>query len=341
MTEKKARIGINGFGRIGRLVLRAILNGNYPDLDVVAINSRVSDPKTVGHMFMYDSTYGPFEQEVTISEDSLKIKESSISLISHSYPNLIPWSNYGVDIVLECTGKFTDYKNANDHILNGAKKVIISAPGKQEDITIVMGVNETDYDPDKHHIISNASCTTNCLAPLVKVLDDSFGISEGMMTTIHAYTNDQQILDKSHQDLRRARAAANNIIPTSTGAAKSIGKVIPALNNKIHGMAFRVPIPTVSVIDFVASINSNTDANFINDAYKEASLTNMKDILDISMEPLVSTDYKQSPYSCVIDGLSTMTLGSNMIKVVGWYDNEWGYALRTADLAEYVYSQKI
>ena len=339
MTEKKARIGINGFGRIGRLVLRAILSGNYPNLDVVAINSRVSDPKTVGHMFMYDSTYGTFEQEVIILDDSLKIKESSISLISYSSPNLIPWSNYDIDIVLECTGKFTDYKNANAHISNGAKKVIISAPGKEEDITIVMGVNETAYNPDKHNIISNASCTTNCLAPLVKVLDDSFGISEGMMTTIHAYTNDQQVLDKSHKDLRRARAAANNIIPTSTGAAKSIGKVIPALNNKIHGMAFRVPTPTVSVIDFVASINSNVDANSINDAYKEASLTNMKDILDISMEPLVSTDYKQNPYSCVIDGLSTMTLESNMVKVVGWYDNEWGYALRTADLAEYIYSQ--
>ena len=339
MTEKKARIAINGFGRIGRLVLRAILSGNYPNLDVVAINSKVSDPKTVGHMFMYDSTYGTFEQEVTILDDSLKIKESSISLISYSSPNLIPWSNYDVDIVLECTGKFTDYKNANAHISNGAKKVIISAPGKEEDITIVMGVNETAYNPDKHNIISNASCTTNCLAPLVKVLDDSFGISEGMMTTIHAYTNDQQILDKSHKDLRRARSAANNIIPTSTGAAKSIGKVIPALNNKIQGMAFRVPTPTVSVIDFVASINSDVDADSINDAYKEASLTNMKDILDISMEPLVSTDYKQNSYSCVIDGLSTMTLGANMVKVVGWYDNEWGYALRTADLAEYIYSQ--
>ena len=340
MTEQKARIGINGFGRIGRLVLRAILSDQYPNLDVVVINSRSSDPEIVKHMFMYDSTYGVFNQKIDITDDGLKIDDSCLSLISYPTPDLIPWERYGVDIVLECTGKFTDHKNNNAHISNGAQKVIISAPGKQEDITIVMGVNENDYDPVKHNIISNASCTTNCLAPLVKVINDSFGISEGMMTTIHAYTNDQQILDKSHKDLRRARAAATNIIPTSTGAAKSIGKVIPSLEGKIHGMAFRVPTPTVSVTDFVANIQSNADSTDINNAYKEASISHMKNILDISMEPLVSSDYKQNPYSCVIDGLSTMSLGKNMIKVVGWYDNEWGYALRTADLAEYVYTQK-
>ena len=340
MTEAKARIGINGFGRIGRLALRAILSNSYPDLEIVAVNSRTSDPETIRHMFMYDSTYGVFNKKVSVSEDSLETENSSIALLAHSAPDLIPWENYGVDIVLECSGKFTDRESAESHISNGAKKVIISAPGKQEDITIVMGVNQSDYNPSAHHIISNASCTTNCLAPLVKVLNDSFGISEGMMTTIHSYTNDQQILDKTHKDLRRARAAASNIIPTSTGAAKSIGKIIPSLNGKINGMAFRVPTSTVSVIDFVSTINSKATSEDINNAYQEASIKSMKGILNISSEPLVSSDYKQNPYSCIIDGLSTMTLSRNMVKVVGWYDNEWGYALRTVDLARYIHSHK-
>ena len=337
MTDAKAKIGINGFGRIGRLVLRAILSEAYPNLEVVAINSRVSDPQTAMHMFKYDSTYGIFDKDISYSNDSVTIDESHISLISYSSPDLIPWKKYNVDIVLECTGKFTDYNNANKHISNGAKKVIISAPGKEEDVTIVMGVNEDSYNPDIHHVISNASCTTNCLAPLVKVLNDSFGIVEGIVSTIHSYTNDQQILDKSHKDLRRARSAGVNIIPTSTGAAKAIGKVIPSLNGKIHGMAFRVPTSTVSLIDFVATIKSNADSKSINAVYQEASTSNMKNILDVSMEPLVSTDYKQSPYSCIVDGLSTMSLENNMIKVIAWYDNEWAYALRTVDLADHIY----
>jgi glyceraldehyde 3-phosphate dehydrogenase len=337
MTDAKAKIGINGFGRIGRLVLRAILSETYPNLEVVAINSRVADPQTAMHMFKYDSTYGTFDKDISYSNDSVTIDESHISLISYSSPDLIPWKKYNVDIVLECTGKFTDYNNANKHISNGAKKVIISAPGKEEDVTIVMGVNEDSYNPDIHHVISNASCTTNCLAPLVKVLNDSFGIVEGIVSTIHSYTNDQQILDKSHKDLRRARSAGVNIIPTSTGAAKAIGKVIPSLNGKIHGMAFRVPTSTVSLIDFVATIKSNADSKSINAVYQEASTSNMKNILDVSMEPLVSTDYKQSPYSCIVDGLSTMSLENNMIKVIAWYDNEWAYALRTVDLADHIY----
>ena len=249
MTEQKARIGINGFGRIGRLVLRAILSDQYPNLDVVVINSRSSDPEIVKHMFMYDSTYGVFNQKIDITDDGLKIDDSCLSLISYPTPDLIPWEKYGVDIVLECTGKFTDHKNNNAHISNGAQKVIISAPGKQEDITIVMGVNENDYDPVKHNIISNASCTTNCLAPLVKVINDSFGISEGMMTTIHAYTNDQRLADVPHSDWRRSRAAAENVIPTTTGAARAVGVVLPELNGKLDGIAMRVPVPDGSVVD--------------------------------------------------------------------------------------------
>ena len=331
----KTRIGINGFGRIGRLVLRAVVQEGYKDIEVGAINS-FADPESNAHMFKYDTTYGTFKGDVKWTKDSIVIDGHPVVCLNSESPSSLPWEDHGVDIVIECTGKFTDSAKASGHLEGGAKKVIITAPAKNEDITIVLGVNEHQYDKTKHHIISNASCTTNCAAPLMKVLDDSFGIEQGMMTTIHSYTNDQQVLDKRHKDKRRARAAAMNIIPTTTGAAKAVGQVIPNLEGRVHGMAFRVPTATVSVTDFVATLKKRATAEEINLAYQEVSQNRLNGILEYSNEPLVSSDYRESKYSCTIDGLSTITLDDNMVKVVGWYDNEWGYSCRTVELAKLV-----
>ena len=331
----KTRIGINGFGRIGRLVLRAVLQEGYKDVEVGAINS-FADPENNAHMFKYDTTYGTYKGDVSWTEDSIVIDGNSVVCFNSKDPSQLPWGDHGVDIVIECTGKFTDSTKASRHLEGGARKVIISAPAKNEDLTVVIGVNEHQYDKNKHHILSNASCTTNCVAPLVKVLDDYFGVEQGMMTTIHAYTNDQQVLDKRHKDMRRARAAAMNIIPTTTGAAKAVGQVLPNLYGKVHGMAFRVPTATVSVTDFVATLRNKVTAEDINQAYMDVSQNKLKGIVGFSDEPLVSSDYRESPFSCTVDGLSTITLEDNMAKVVGWYDNEWGYSCRTIELAKLV-----
>jgi glyceraldehyde 3-phosphate dehydrogenase len=326
------KIGINGFGRTGRQVLRATME-RYPDkLEVVAVNTR-SDVRTSAHLFKYDTNYGTYPGIVEAQEGALSVDGQRIIAFAEPSPEQIPWSDVGVEIVVESTGSFTDAVSASGHLKGGAKKVIISAPAQGEDITIVLGVNEELYDPTEHIIVSNASCTTNCIAPMVKVLQDSFGIKHGMMSTVHAYTNDQQILDKSHKDLRRSRAAAQNIIPTTTGAAKVVGMIMPELEGRIHGMAFRVPVSTVSATDFVAELNRPTSANEVNAAFKKAALGSMNGILDYTEEPLVSSDFKGNPHSCIIDGLTTIVVDGTMVKVIGWYDNEWGYATRIADFA--------
>ncbi|MDA1188947.1 MAG: type I glyceraldehyde-3-phosphate dehydrogenase [Chloroflexi bacterium] len=329
------RMGINGFGRIGRQVLRASFERHADELEIVAIND-LADTQTNAHMFKYDSTYGRSPWPVEATEDSIIINGKSIKVLAERDPSKLPWGDLGVDLVVESTGFFTDAAKAGGHIQGGAKKVIISAPAKGEDLTMVLGVNQDKYDPSKHHIISNASCTTNCIATMVKVIHDSFGVEHGLMSTIHAYTNDQRILDQVHSDLRRARAAAVNIIPTSTGAAKAVGLVLPDLNGKIHGMAFRVPTPTGSVTDFVATLKRDVSADDINAAYKKAAAGPLKGILEYTEDPIVSSDIRQNPHSSIIDGLSTMVLGGNMVKVVGWYDNEWGYSSRTSDLAVFL-----
>lgn len=328
-------IGINGFGRIGRQVLRAI-NEHHPDtLKVVAVNDP-SDTRTNAHLFKHDSTYGTYKGSVELTDAGMKIDGDDIVVTADRDPSKIPWGELGADIVVESTGFFTDAGKAAAHREGGAKKVIISAPAKGEDITLVLGVNEGKYDPEQHHILSNASCTTNCIATMVKVLNDNFGIENGLMSTIHSYTNDQNILDQGHSDLRRARAAAVNIIPTTTGAARAVGIVLPELNGKIHGMAFRVPTVTGSVTDFVANLTKSASVDEINAAYKEASETSMKGILAYTEEELVSSDFIQDPHSCIIDAPSTIAIGEKMVKVVGWYDNEWGYSCRTADLAAFL-----
>ena len=329
------RIGINGFGRIGRLVIRAMIE-RYPDkLSVVAIND-LTDAETNAHLFKYDSTYGPYPGTVEAGDDSIMIDGSPVTVLSERDPSKLPWGDLGVDIVVESTGFFTDAAKASGHRVGGAKKVIISAPATNEDATLVLGVNEDTYDPERHNVISNASCTTNCIATMTKVLHDTFGVQSGLMTTIHSYTNDQKTLDQAGDDLRRARAAALNIIPTTTGAAKAVGLVLPELNGKIHGMAFRVPTPTGSVTDFVANLDEDASVDDINAAYKKAASGAMNGILAYSDEPLVSRDYVRDPHSAIIDGLSTMSMGGNLVKVVGWYDNEWGYSCRTADLAAFL-----
>lgn len=329
------RIGINGFGRIGRQVLRAIMERHNQALEVVAVNDLV-DTKTNAHLFKYDSTYGVFPGQVDAADQAIVINGRSIKALTERNPADLPWGDLGVDIALECSGIFTDAAQAGKHIQSGAKKVIISAPATNEDITLVLGVNERRYDPQKHHIVSNASCTTNCIAPMVKVLNDEFGVEQGLMTTIHSYTNDQSILDQGHSDLRRARSAAVNIIPTSTGAARAVGLVLPELNGKLNGMALRVPTPTGSVTDFVATLKRSSSVEEVNAAYLEASLGALSGVLEYSEDPLVSSDIVRNPRSCILDALSTMTVGDNMVKVVGWYDNEWGYSCRTADLAAYI-----
>ncbi len=329
------RIGINGFGRIGRLTLRAINEYHDSKLEVAAIND-LTDTKTNAHLLKWDSTYGRYPGTVEAAADAIIVDGNTIKVLSERDPAKIPWLDYGVEIVIESTGLFTDATKAVAHREGGARKVLISAPAKNEDITVVLGVNEDQYDPHKHHIISNASCTTNCIAPVVKVLHQSFGVSKGLMTTVHAYTNDQKILDTVHRDLRRARAAALNIIPTTTGAARLVCEIIPELKGKVHGMALRVPTPTGSIVDFVADLNKEVTVEQVNQAFQSAAEGSLKGILEYSEEPLVSMDFKGNPASSIFDALSTMVIGGNMVKVLAWYDNEWGYSCRLADLAAYI-----
>lgn len=329
------RVGINGFGRVGRQSFKAMLE-RYPNqIEVVGIND-ITDSETNAHLLRYDSTYGRFPGKVEVADNDLVVNGKRFKVFAQRDPAQIPWGDVGAQIVIESTGLFTDGTKAHAHIDAGAKKVIISAPAKNEDVTIVLGVNEKVYDSAKHNVISNASCTTNCLATTVKVLHDRFGIERGMMTTIHSYTNDQKILDVVHKDLRRARAAAVNMIPTSSGVSKALALVIPDLKGKFDGMAVRVPTITVSIADFTAVLSRDTTAEEINAAFKAASTDSMKGILDITEEPLVSMDFKGDEHSSIVDGLSTTVLGGNFVKVLAWYDNEWGYSCRVADLANYV-----
>jgi glyceraldehyde 3-phosphate dehydrogenase len=330
------KVGINGFGRIGRNVFRAALNN--PDVEIVAIND-LTDTKTLAHLLKYDTTHGTLNATVEAKEGAIVVNGKEVKVFSERDPAALPWGEYGVEIVVESTGRFTDKEKAAAHLQGGAKKVIISAPATNEDITIVMGVNEDKYDPQKHTVISNASCTTNCLAPFAKVLHEKFGIVKGMMTTVHSYTNDQQVLDLPHKDLRRARAAAENIIPSTTGAAKAVALVLPELKGKLNGMAMRVPTPNVSVTDLVAELKVNVTVEEVNAALKEAAEGPLKGILAYSEEPLVSSDYKGNPHSSIIDALSTMVVEGNLVKVVSWYDNEWGYSNRVVDLAVYIASK--
>ncbi len=329
------RIGINGFGRIGRQVLKATMERYPDDLEIVAVNDLTS-PETNAHLLKYDSTYGRFPGTVEAGEDSLVVDGKDVKVVAERDPSRIPWGDFGADIVVESTGIFTDASKAAGHLEGGAKKVIISAPAKGEDLTMVLGVNDDKYDPGAHRVISNASCTTNCIAPVAKVLHDNFTVNKGLMSTIHAYTNDQNLLDQVHDDMRRARAAAANIVPTSTGAARAVGLTLPELNGKIHGMAYRVPTTTVSIVDFTAEVGTNVTADDVNNAYKEASEKTMKGILEYSNEPLVSSDFRGHDHSAILDALSTMVIGGNLVKVVAWYDNEWGYSCRVADLANFV-----
>jgi glyceraldehyde 3-phosphate dehydrogenase len=335
------RIGINGFGRIGRQVLKAIMDYHGKELEVVAVNDLFS-PETNAHLFKYDSNYGIFSGKVETKEGNIVIDGKTIKIFAEKDPGKLPWKDLGVSIVIESTGQFTDAvgdpakgkPGARVHIdQGGAKKVIISAPAKNEDITIVLGVNDKLYDPAKHNVISNASCTTNCLAPAAKVVHDKYKIVRGFMTTIHSYTNDQRILDLAHKDLRRARAAGLNMIPTTTGAAKALALVIPDLKGKFDGFSMRVPTPTVSVVDFVAELEKPASTDELNAAFKAAAEGPLKGILGFTTEPLVSMDFKGDARSSIIDGLMTMSIGGTFIKVIAWYDNEWGYSVRTADMA--------
>ena len=329
------RVGINGFGRVGRQSFKAMIERYPRDLEVVALND-LTDTKTNAHLLKYDSTYGRFPGEIETTPDSIIVNGHSIKVLSQRDPAQIPWADLGVELVLESTGLFTDAEKAAAHLRAGAKKVIISAPAKGEDITIVLGVNEEMYNPAKHNIISNASCTTNCLAPTAKVLNDAFGIEHGLMDTIHSYTNDQRILDVVHKDLRRARTAGTNIIPTTTGAARALALVIPELKGRFDGMSLRVPTVTVSVVDFVATIRKEATKEAINEAFKQAAAGPMKGILDYTEEPLVSSDFRGDSHSSIVDGLSTMMSGGNMVKILAWYDNEWGYSCRIADLTHFL-----
>ncbi|BAK55972.1 glyceraldehyde-3-phosphate dehydrogenase, type I [Candidatus Arthromitus sp. SFB-mouse-Japan] len=329
------KIGINGFGRIGRNVFKALLENYGSELQVVAIND-LTNAKTLAHLLKYDSLFGKFEGTVEAKEDSIIVNGNEIKIFAEREPSNIPWSSVGCEIVIESTGFFTDGEKAKAHINGSVKKVLISAPAKNEDITIVMGVNNDKYDPSKHNVISNASCTTNCLAPFAKVLHENFGIVKGLMTTVHSYTNDQKILDAPHNDLRRARAAAESMIPTTTGAAKAVALVLPELKGKLNGFALRVPTPTVSCTDLVAELSKEVTVEEVNASFKKASETILKGILGYEEAPLVSMDYRQDKRSSIIDALCTMVIEGNMVKVVSWYDNEWGYSNRLADLAQMV-----
>jgi glyceraldehyde 3-phosphate dehydrogenase len=333
------RVGVNGFGRIGRLVYRAGLNSQ--DIDFVAVNDLPVGTKTLAHLLKYDSTFGTLKEDVKATENSLVVNGKELKVISYKSPAEIPWKDLGVDLVIESSGVFTDKEKAIGHINQGAKKIVITAPAKGEDVTIVLGVNENMYDPAKHNIISNASCTTNCLAPMAKVLLDNFGIKRGLMTTIHSYTNDQKILDFPHKDLRRARAAAVSMIPTSTGAAKAIGSVLPQLKGKLDGLAIRVPTPDVSLTDLTCELEKETTVEALNAAFKKASETNLKGILQYLDVPLVSKDFCGSTYSCIFDAELTKVLGGNFVKIMGWYDNEWAYSCRVVDLVEYIIKKGI
>jgi glyceraldehyde 3-phosphate dehydrogenase len=333
------KVGINGFGRIGRITFRAITEKYGDSIDVVAIND-LSDPKTNAHLLKHDSNYGHFPGTVEVSEDGFIVNGESVKVFKERDPANLRWGDAGVDVVVESTGFFTDATKARAHIdSGGAKKVIISAPAKNEDITVVMGVNNELYDPSQHSVISNASCTTNCLAPVAKVVLDTFGIASGFMTTVHSYTNDQKIADQVHEDLRRARGAAQSIIPSSTGAAKAISLVIPELKGKMHGIAMRVPTPTVSIVDLVLNTEKNVAADAVNEAFRAAAGGPMKGILDVEDEELVSVDFKGNSFSSIVDAPSTMVLGDKMLKVMSWYDNEWGYSCRVADLINYMVSK--
>ncbi|MCA0986792.1 type I glyceraldehyde-3-phosphate dehydrogenase [Guptibacillus algicola] len=330
------KVGINGFGRIGRNVFRAALNN--PNVEIVAVND-LTDANMLAHLLKYDTIHGELNVEVEVNGENLVVNGSEIKVLSERDPAQLGWGDLGVEVVVESTGRFTNREDAAKHMEAGAKKVIISAPAKNEDITVVLGVNEDKYDADNHHVLSNASCTTNCLAPVAKVLNDKFGIKRGLMTTVHSYTNDQQILDLPHKDYRRARAAAENIIPTSTGAAKAVSLVLPELDGKLNGMAMRVPTPNVSIVDLVAELDADVTVDEVNAALKEAAEGDLQGYLGYSEEPLVSKDYNGNPHSSIVDAISTMNIDGNMVKVVSWYDNEWGYSNRVVDLVDYVASK--
>ncbi|WP_314050198.1 type I glyceraldehyde-3-phosphate dehydrogenase [Peptostreptococcus stomatis] len=333
----KIRVGLNGFGRIGRSVLRITESSDKYEYEVVAINAR-ANAETLAHLFEYDSSYGIFDGQVEVkNNDCISVNGRDIAITRAAKPSEIPWKDLGVDIVIDNTGKFKNREDAQGHIDAGAKKVVITCPAKNEDITIVLGVNDDKYDSKLHNIISNASCTTNCLAPVAKVLDEKFGIENGMMTTVHAYTNDQQVLDKTHKDLRRARACAGSIIPTTTGAAKAVSLVLPKLEGKLNGFSLRVPTQTVSVVDLVVNLKKkDVTAEEINTALKDAAENELKGILGYCDKPLVSVDFKGDKRSSIVDALSTMVMSDGLVKVISWYDNEWGYAERTADLVNMV-----
>jgi glyceraldehyde 3-phosphate dehydrogenase len=332
MAEK---IGINGFGRIGRLVFR-VINQHYGDKIEVAVVNDLTDAGTNAHLLKYDSNYGIYPGKVEAKDNAIVVDGRTTKVIAERDPGKIPWKDFGVDLVIESTGLFTDAAKASAHFQGGAKKVIISAPAKGEDITIVLGVNEEKYNPKQHHVISNASCTTNGIAPVVRVLHDNFGVNKGFLTTIHAYTNDQRLQDMYHKDLRRARAATVSIVPTTTGAARAVALVMPEIKGKLDGVAFRVPVPTVSLCDFVADLNKEVTVEQINEAFREAANGRLKGILEYCDEPLVSVDFKGNQHSSIFDALSTMVLAGNMVKVLAWYDNEWGYSCRLADLVIYI-----
>lgn len=330
------RIGINGFGRIGRQVFRAAYD--YPEIEVVAVND-LTDSATLAHLLKYDSVHGTFPAEVKSEGENLIVNGKELKVLSERDPAQLPWGELGVDIVIESTGIFTQGEKAGLHIQAGAKKVVISAPAKGEDLTVVLGVNHEDYNPAEHHIVSNASCTTNCLAPVAKALNDKYGIVKGLMTTVHAYTNDQKILDLPHKDLRRARAAGMSIIPTTTGAAKAVSLVIPELKGKLNGMAMRVPTPDVSVVDLVVELEKEATADDINATLREFAANAPDKVMKVSDEPLVSIDYTTCPYSSVVDSELTMVMEGNMAKIISWYDNEWGYSNRVVDLVRYMVSK--
>lgn len=332
------KVAINGFGRIGRLCFRAFLAADPGQLEIVAIND-LGSADLLAHLLKYDSTHGILPYDVQVDGDVMKVKNSTIKLLSEKDPAALPWKDLQVDIVIESTGRFVDKASASKHLQAGAKKVVISAPGKDEDITIVMGVNDDKYDPNTHHIISNASCTTNCLAPVAKVVLENFGIEQGMMTTTHSVTNDQRILDFEHKDWRRARAAFQSMIPTTTGAAKAVALVLPELKGKLNGMAIRVPTPNVSVVDFVVNVSKATTKEEVNAKLKEAAEGSLKGVLQFTELPLVSKDFNGNDNSSIVDGLSTMVIGDKMVKILAWYDNEWGYSNRVIDLAKLIASR--
>jgi glyceraldehyde 3-phosphate dehydrogenase len=331
------KIGINGFGRIGRLVFRGVLND--PNIEVVAVND-LTDAATLAHLLKYDTNHGTLDADVSVDGDTIVVDGKRIKVMAERDPKNLPWGELGVEYVVEATGIFRSREQAQWHIDAGAKKVIITAPAKNEDITIVMGVNEGDYKADEHHVISNASCTTNCLAPVAKLIDDNFGIKKGLMTTVHAYTTDQRILDLPHKDLRRARAAAENIVPTTTGAAAAVGLVLPNLKGKLDGFAIRVPVSTVSVVDLVVETEKPVTVEAVNAVLKEAAEGDLKGILGFEEAPLVSCDFKGNDNSSIVDAALTKTMGDNMLKVVAWYDNEWGYSMRVVDLIRYMDANK-